>query len=775
MANDTKVVYDKEMKSIKFGPNSDTYEVVDDRARTDLAKVTRQVETLTEEVGEVPTTYATKTELETGLNNKQDTLISGTNIKTINSQSLLGEGNIEVGGSYTLPVASADELGGIKVGPGLTINSNGVLSANGGSYTLPIASSTTLGGIKVGANLSITEGGTLNAEAGASIPVFKTTKEILSKSWNDILLAGAGNTQTFGFAFHYSPTELLIDSSKGWSITAGDISINMTSDTVSVTVGSTTENIYENGKYLAKEISDASATLKADFSTGNTLVFRNKDTNEAVSFPMSIVSVDNLRNMTDKFLYVGGFSQGISEYRSYSGVSTDIYGLQADVTSPENLLSDTSQTYTIQGEYFSLLVSATEIKLTVAGQEFYLYTAGNWTDQTYINLADDKNDFRATVDIWGGGASTTGFSITFRYSLDKSVLTTQSITSSTGTEYISGSLLFGIAIENNPNGYNLENIVGFSGTPLYKVQFDTNYANNVNRQITINDTNKGLQIAPTYATAYFEGRGANIYENGAWVASNTFSNGCIWDLDTHILTFPNKDNNIFLNPNQNYLNDVGNGISFIDETIAPPSLPEASAYQDKMAVINDEQNNIILTVVSDGSKWSFVEDVVKMSWSLKDQIRQNNGQLYGVSFVGKYAITEGVYPITLNELIYNEWASLYSWESMGLQKQLATTEYSNSTTSILPEEFATAYLPISAENTQITIDVSYIHNSDLTIDVGDNVPTVTFVTALSTLFKQNGTRVASLDFSTTNTLYKLTFNSYSNYLLVECETFSKSI
>lgn len=771
MANDTKVVYDKEMKSIKFGPNSDTYEVVDGKARTDLAEVTRQVGTLTEEVGEVPTTYATKTELETGLNNKQDTLISGTNIKTINSQSLLGEGNIEVGGSYTLPVASADELGGIKVGPGLTINSNGVLSANGGSYTLPIASSTTLGGIKVGANLSITEGGTLNAEAGASIPVFKTTKELLSKSWDDILLAGASNTQTFGFAFHYSPTELLIDSSKGWSITAGDISINMTSDTVSVTVGSTTENIYENGRYLAKEISDASATLKADFSNGIALVFRNKDTNEAVSFPMSIVSVDNLRNMTDKFSYVGGFSQNISEYRSYSGVSTDVYGLQADVTSPENLLSDTSKTYTIQGEYFSLLVSATEIKLTVAGREFYLYTAGNWTDTTYTDLEDKKNNFRATVDIRGG----TGFSITFRYSSDWSTLTTQSITSSTGTEYISSSLLFGIAIENDPNSYSLENIVGHSGTLLYKVQFDTNYANNVNRQITINDTNTGLQIAPTYATAYFEGRGANIYENGAWVASNTFSNGCIWDLDTHMLTFPNKDNNIFLNPNQNYLNDVGNGISFIDETIAPPSLPEASAYQDKMAVINDEQNNIILTVVSDGSKWSFVEDVVKMSWSLKDQIRQNNGQLYGVSFVGKYAITEGEQPITLNELIYDEWDSSYYWIDMGLQKRFSVYEYSNSATSIALEGFAATYLPISAENTQITIGVPYIHNSDLTIDVGDNVPTVTFATGLTTLFKQNGTRVASLDFSTTNTLYKLTFNSYSNYLLVECETFSKSI
>lgn len=39
--------------------------------------------------------------VETTLNNKQDTLVSGTNIKTVNSQSILGEGNIEVSGGIT--------------------------------------------------------------------------------------------------------------------------------------------------------------------------------------------------------------------------------------------------------------------------------------------------------------------------------------------------------------------------------------------------------------------------------------------------------------------------------------------------------------------------------------------------------------------------------------------------------------------------------------------------------------------------------------------------
>ena len=75
-------------------------------------------------------TSAINTEVQTLKTDKQDTLVSGTNIKTINGQSLLGEGNIEIQQSE-LPIASADTLGGVKVGTGLSINSeSGVLSAN---------------------------------------------------------------------------------------------------------------------------------------------------------------------------------------------------------------------------------------------------------------------------------------------------------------------------------------------------------------------------------------------------------------------------------------------------------------------------------------------------------------------------------------------------------------------------------------------------------------------------------------------------------------------
>jgi hypothetical protein len=61
---------------------------------------------------------------------------------------------------YNLPKASTNLLGGIKVGDGLEVDINGVLSALPGSYTLPTATSEVLGGIKVGAGLSMSTSGT---------------------------------------------------------------------------------------------------------------------------------------------------------------------------------------------------------------------------------------------------------------------------------------------------------------------------------------------------------------------------------------------------------------------------------------------------------------------------------------------------------------------------------------------------------------------------------------------------------------------------------------
>ena len=62
--------------------------------------------------------YYNKTEVDTKLDAKQNTLVSGTNIKTINGESVLGEGNIEVAKKTDIPstdnLATKDELTAVE-------------------------------------------------------------------------------------------------------------------------------------------------------------------------------------------------------------------------------------------------------------------------------------------------------------------------------------------------------------------------------------------------------------------------------------------------------------------------------------------------------------------------------------------------------------------------------------------------------------------------------------------------------------------------------------
>lgn len=81
-----------------------------------------------------------------------------------NVQAAIEELNekIEEGGEgiTEIPVASSSVLGGVKVGDGLSITSDGALSAN--VKNIPTATSSVLGGIKVGSGLSITTAGVLS-------------------------------------------------------------------------------------------------------------------------------------------------------------------------------------------------------------------------------------------------------------------------------------------------------------------------------------------------------------------------------------------------------------------------------------------------------------------------------------------------------------------------------------------------------------------------------------------------------------------------------------
>lgn len=76
-----------------------------------------------------------------------------------------------VGGSYTLPTASANVKGGVKIGRGLTMTGE-ILSADAQNFTLQVASSSVLGGVKIGTGLEITDDGVLNVtiSGGGTVP-----------------------------------------------------------------------------------------------------------------------------------------------------------------------------------------------------------------------------------------------------------------------------------------------------------------------------------------------------------------------------------------------------------------------------------------------------------------------------------------------------------------------------------------------------------------------------------------------------------------------------
>jgi hypothetical protein len=96
--------------------------------------------------------------------------------------------------AYTLPTASSSVIGGVKIGANLSIDVNGILSANAGSYTLPVATGSTLGGIKIGSGLSIDGNGVVNATVASSVQTIQelsgTTASLAPDATAEINIVG---------------------------------------------------------------------------------------------------------------------------------------------------------------------------------------------------------------------------------------------------------------------------------------------------------------------------------------------------------------------------------------------------------------------------------------------------------------------------------------------------------------------------------------------------------------------------------------------------------
>lgn len=116
------------------------------------------------------------------LNSKQPYVKDTGERSTLGAELSAGGG----GGSYTLPTASSETKGGVKIGSGLTMTGEVLSNNNPTPYSLPTASAETLGGVKVGSGLTIADG-VLSASGGGSVEYRAGTIEAFSASANNTI------------------------------------------------------------------------------------------------------------------------------------------------------------------------------------------------------------------------------------------------------------------------------------------------------------------------------------------------------------------------------------------------------------------------------------------------------------------------------------------------------------------------------------------------------------------------------------------------------------
>ena len=147
-----------------------------------------QISTALNAKADTATTY-TKTEVDTALASKQTTLVSGTNIKTINNESILGSGNITIEGGG----GKAIEAGrGISVTTGAT--------ADTVSFNLPIWAGTGQNSILVGYE---NFGTTWEPKATGKYSIVNGPKCLASKDVSLVIGYMSSGTSNYTFAQGY--------------------------------------------------------------------------------------------------------------------------------------------------------------------------------------------------------------------------------------------------------------------------------------------------------------------------------------------------------------------------------------------------------------------------------------------------------------------------------------------------------------------------------------------------------------------------------------------
>lgn len=209
--------------------------------------------------------------------------VTGINTSTITMPDAPNYNN-----SYTLPVATHDTLGGVKIGSNLTIGNDGMLAAmnttyevatqssnglmsaidkqkldnlsNGGNnYILPIASSTVLGGVKIGSNLYVSSDGTISAK-DADLSNYYTKQEVNN------------SVQTVTTAYKSDLTNYLKKEELASNVAGTSTNTAPTQNAVKVAIEDIKQTVNQQNETLNNSISQQNSKIESEFAKQTALI-----------------------------------------------------------------------------------------------------------------------------------------------------------------------------------------------------------------------------------------------------------------------------------------------------------------------------------------------------------------------------------------------------------------------------------------------------------------------------------------------------------------------
>lgn len=408
------------------------------------------------------------------VSNKQDTLVSGTNIKTINNQSILGSGNLEIGGGSG--TSDYDQLSNRP-----SINNN-TLTGNKTSSQLGLQEELVSGtNIKTINNTSILGSGNINIEGGSGgggiTNVAKTMLlSILKKCYTSQDMSAEIDVLEDEFSKTGELTSISV------SYTGGDVEVGTLTDTLPIIVtGSysdgTSSRITTGYTLSPTAIVEGTNTITVTYS-GKTATF----TVTGIEITGELVSISAVCNDETATVGTSASELDITVTGHYSDSTT---ALLSGWTTSGTVVEGTN-TFTITYESFTTTVTVTG----VAGEKTL----------TSITVTSEAN----SAEIGATTAELPGIVVTATYSdntteiLDSSDYTVTPATISSGTNVLVYSY------ENKSTTFNLEG-VDLTGLTL----------SSITPTLT-----KSTYPVGTYLQFVIEGYYIANYSNGTKIARN---------------------------------------------------------------------------------------------------------------------------------------------------------------------------------------------------------------------------------------------------------------